>query len=179
MSAGDLRFLRFDFRGYCCKKAQNAQKVAKTPYRRLVNPFLIALLFLASTALAEQRFPPPDFEGGHQLPVTLQPAARALFFQYLDVAVLAASLGVATWLVHKKRSRRTLLTLSIFSLLYFGFYRKGCVCSIGSVQNIALALGDPGYAAPLTVIGFFLLPLIFSLFWGRAFCAGVSWSRAP
>ena len=135
----------------------------------------IALLFwfVAHIAMGEQRFPPPDFEGGHQLPVTAQPAARALFFQYLDVVVLAAALGVATWLVHRKRSRRALLTLSVFSLLYFGFYRKGCVCAIGSVQNVSLALCDPTYAVPVAVLAFFVLPLLFALFAGRSFCAGV------
>lgn len=133
-----------------------------------------AILFLsAGSALAEQRFPPPDFESGHQLPVTTQPPARALALQYLDFAVLAAALGVATWLIYRKRSRKGLIGLSIFSVLYFGFYRKGCICAIGSVQNVALALFDPGYAVPLVAVGFFVLPLAFALFGGRAFCAGV------
>jgi NosR/NirI family transcriptional regulator, nitrous oxide reductase regulator len=123
--------------------------------------------------LAEQRFPPPDFESGHQLPVTTTPAARALMLQYLDVAVLAASLGLASWLVYQRRSRKGLMALSIFSLLYFGFWRKGCICSIGSVQNVALGLFDRGYGVPLTVTAFFMLPLAFALFGGRAFCAGV------
>ena len=135
---------------------------------------LLLLLFGAMTALAEQRFPPPDFvETSHQLPVTARPAARAQALQYVDVAVLAAALGLATWLVYRKRSRRGVLALSMFSLLYFGFWRKGCVCAIGSLQNMALALGDSGYAVPVTVIAFFVLPLAFALFVGRAFCAGV------
>jgi ferredoxin len=89
------------------------------------------------------------------------------------VAVLAGCLGIATWLVYKKRSRKGVLWLGLFSLLYFGFYRKGCVCSIGSIQNVALALGDSSYAVPLTVLAFFLLPLVFALFSGRVFCSGV------
>ena len=84
-----------------------------------------ALLFAATCALAEQRFPPPEFESGHQLPLTTTPAARAVLFQYLDVAMLAAALSLATWLVFKKRSRKGLIALSIFSVLYFGFWRKG------------------------------------------------------
>ena len=135
--------------------------------------FAVALFCFTNSLMAEQRFPPPEFEGGHQLPVTTQPAARAWVFQYLDVVVLAASLGVATWLVHRKRSRRAVLTLSIFSLLYFGFYRKGCVCAIGSVQNVSLALFDGGYAVPVAVLAFFVLPLLVALFAGRSFCAGV------
>ncbi len=133
----------------------------------------LSLLFCAGSTLAEQRFPPPEFESGHQLPVTTTPPARAFVFQYLDVVVLAASLAVATWLIYRKRSRKGLVALSIFSVLYFGFYRKGCVCAIGSLQNVSLALADHGYAVPLGVVAFFVLPLIFSLFAGRAFCAAV------
>ena len=93
--------------------------------------------------------------------------------QYLDVAVLGASLALGSWLVYKRRSRKGLMALSIFSVLYFGFWRKGCVCSIGSLQNVALALCDRGYAVPVGVLAFFVLPLAFALFAGRTFCAGV------
>jgi ferredoxin len=134
---------------------------------------VLLLLALAGVAVAEQRFPPPDFESGHHLPVTTTPPARAILFQYLDVAVLAASLGMATWLIYKRRSRKGLMALSIFSLLYFGFWRKGCVCAIGSLQNVSLALCDHSYAVPVGVVAFFVLPLVLALFAGRSFCAGV------
>jgi NosR/NirI family nitrous oxide reductase transcriptional regulator len=133
----------------------------------------LAFALIAFPVVAEQRFPPPDFESGHQLPATLTPLPRAILLQYLDVAVLAASLGMATWLVYKKRSRKALIGLSLFSLIYFGFWRKGCVCSIGSVQNVALALFERNYALPLGVTAFFVLPLVFALFAGRAFCSAV------
>ena len=136
--------------------------------------FIVVAVWFANTlALAEQRFPPPDFESGHQLPITTTPAARAWLLQYLDIAVLVVALGLATWLVFKRRSRRGLVALSLFSLAYFGFWRKGCICAIGSVQNVALALGDPGYAVPLTASAFFVVPLVFALFAGRTFCAAV------
>jgi NosR/NirI family transcriptional regulator, nitrous oxide reductase regulator len=137
---------------------------------------LVVLTFIAGSAgilSAEQRFPPPEFEGGHQLPVTTAPPARALMFQYLDVAVLGACLVVASVLVYRKRSRKGLMALSVFSLLYFGFWRKGCVCAIGSVQNVALALFGTGYAVPIGVLAFFVLPLAVAIFAGRTFCAGV------
>ena len=54
-----------------------------------------------------------------------------------------AASGSATWLVYKRRSRKGLMALSIFSLLYFGFWRKGCVCAIGSLQNVALGALRP------------------------------------
>ena len=134
---------------------------------------LSVLLVSAVCAFAEQRFPPPDFESGHQLPITTTPPARALFAEYLDIAVLAAALGLATWLVYQRRSRKGLMMLSVFSLLYFGFWRKGCVCAIGSLQNVSLALCDRSYAVPLSVVAFFVLPLALALLAGRTFCAGV------
>ena len=127
------------------------------------------LLLPLSLAVAEQRFPPPDFEGGHQLPVTTAPPARAWLLQYLDIAVLAVALGVATWLIYRQRSRKGLIGLAIFSLAYFGFYRQGCVCAIGSIQNVSLALFETGYALPVSALAFFLLPLAFALFAGRSF----------
>ena len=144
--------------------------------RRSFHIALLWVVMLLSTtvAFAEPRFPPPDFtETNHVIPTTTTPAARAEWLQYLDVAVLLASLGVAVWLVHKQRSRRGLFWLGIFSLVYFGFWRKGCVCAIGAPQNIILGLFDASYAVPLTVIAFFAAPLLVALFAGRAFCAGV------
>ena len=134
----------------------------------------VFLLLFVAQSFAEPRFPPPDFsETNHQLPVTTIPGARAEWLQYLDVAVLAACLGVALWFIYKRRARRELFWLSIFSLGYLGFWRKGCICAIGAPQNIILGLFDANYAVPLTVIAFFALPLIVALFAGRAFCSGV------
>ena len=53
--------------------------------------------------------------------------------------------------------------LSLFSLLYFGFYREGCVCAIGSVQNVALALFDSSYALPWVTLVFLATPSSVSL----------------
>jgi ferredoxin len=137
--------------------------------------FLLLLLTCAAASLlAEPRFPPPDFvETNHQLPATTTPDPRGVWLQYLDVVALVMALGVATWMVYRRRSRRGLFWLGLFSIGYFGFWRKGCVCAIGSPQNLALGLFDSGYAVPLGVLAFFALPLVFSLFFGRVFCAGV------
>ena len=124
--------------------------------------------------LAAQRFPPPQFtETGHQLPGFLAPTARALSLEYIDVAVLAVALALAAWLALRQRSRRGLVWLGIFSVLYFGFWKKGCVCAIGSIQNIALGLADSSFGVPVVVIAFALLPLIAALLFGRVFCSSV------
>lgn len=124
--------------------------------------------------LAAQRFPPPEFtETGHKLPEITALAPRGPWLEYLDVAVLLLALCLAAWFALGNRSRRGLVALGIFSLLYFGFWRKGCICSIGSIQNIAQGLADPAFGVPATVIAFALLPLVFALLFGRVFCAAV------
>ncbi len=142
---------------------------------RRIQQLLWVPLILCWTvsATAQLRFPPPEFEGGYKMPATTTPPARGIGMQYLDVVLLAACLGVALWLIYKRRSRRGMFWLSLFSLGYFGFYRKGCICPIGSPQNIAYGLFNPDYAIPWSVLAFFILPLAVALFAGRAFCAGV------
>lgn len=102
-----------------------------------------------------------------------QAPPRSMLMEWLDVAALAAGLALASWLALVRRSRRGLFLLSVAALLWLGFWRKGCVCPIGAIQNVALALFDPGYAVPLSVMAFFALPLLAALFFGRTFCAAV------
>ncbi len=135
--------------------------------------FVLLCVILPSVAFGVQRFPPPQFKSDYQMPVTTVPVPRSDFYEYMDVVVLVLALSLASYLALRKRSRRGMLYLSIFSLLYFGFWRKGCVCSIGAIQNVALALFNHNYTVPLTVVAFFALPLLFTLFFGRTFCAGV------
>ena len=135
---------------------------------------LLVLLFTTHLAFSEARFPPPEFsETNHQLPGTTVPPARAEWLSYLDTGVLLACLGVALYFIYRQRSRRGLFWLSLFSLAYFGFWRKGCICPIGAPQNVVYALFNPGYSVPLTVLIFCFAPLVVALFAGRAFCAGV------
>ena len=141
-------------------------------HRSLILFFLL-LIQPAMDMHAIQRFPKPEFETGYLQPETLIPNPRAEILAVMDVVVLLLSLSLISWIVLKKRSRKGVLWMSLFSLVYFGFYREGCVCSIGSIQNVALALFDHSYILPVTVIAFFMLPLVFTLFFGRTFCAGV------
>jgi polyferredoxin len=101
------------------------------------------------------------------------PPAREGIYEYADGAVLLAALVLSSYLVIRRRSRRATFLLMLFSLLYFGFWREGCVCAIGATQNIVLSIFDSGYSVPGAVILFFMLPLVFTLFFGRTFCAGV------
>jgi polyferredoxin len=102
-----------------------------------------------------------------------KPLPRDYWLQIIDLAVLAAAMGVSVWLVLARRSRKWLVALAIGSLAYFGFYREGCICPIGSIQNVTLALVDPTYSIPIVVTATFFLPLVVAVFFGRAFCGGV------
>src|SRR5512133_1875830 len=137
------------------------------------NIIVVVLLLWHAVLYAQDRFPRPEFEGGHQYPENQMPLQRSQGWEDFDVAVLIAALSVASWLALKKRSRSGLIWLSLFSLAYFGFYREGCICAVGSVQNVSLALFNPGYAIPVTALLFFIIPLGFALAFGRVFCAGV------
>jgi NosR/NirI family transcriptional regulator, nitrous oxide reductase regulator len=137
-----------------------------------ITLIIILLTLLSGSFLhAQQRFPKPEFETGYVQPDPTQPEPRAVALEYFDVLILLAVLSLASWLAIRKRSRRGLLWLSVFSLLYFGFYRDGCICSIGAIQNVALSIFDSGYAISITALLFFILPLLFALFFGRVFCA--------
>jgi hypothetical protein len=138
-------------------------------------PYILVVILLIwhAVAYAQDRFPRPEFESGYPYPVGQMPLQRSVGWEYIDVAVLIAALSVTTWLALKKRSRQGLIWMSVFSLAYFGFYREGCICAVGSVQNVSLALFNSGYTIPLTALLFFLIPLVFALFAGRVFCAGV------
>jgi len=138
-------------------------------------PYMILLIMLIwhSVLFAQQRFPRPEFDSGYTYPTNQLPNQRGPMWEYMDVAVLIAALAVTSWLALKRRSRQGLIWMSVFSLAYFGFYRQGCICSVGSVQNISLALFNSSYAMPLSALLFFIVPLIFALLFGRVFCAGV------
>src|SRR5262245_20250535 len=143
-------------------------------------------LVFASPLLAQSadRFPRPEFKSQYQEPsnqdVLQKQGPRSVIMEWVDVFVLLAALSAAAYYSLKRVSRKAIFILSVGAVLYFGFYREGCVCPIGSIQNVAQGIGatsygfkEQPYILPLTVVLFFLLPLIFALFFGRVFCASV------
>ena len=123
--------------------------------------------------LLVNRFPRPDFESGYQYPEYAYAVPNELLWDIIDVAMLLVLLGIVTWALFKRRKRGPILAVSVISVAYFGFFRGGCVCSIGSIQNVALAFVDPTYVLPLAVFLFFIIPILFAFLFGRVFCAGV------
>ena len=89
--------------------------------------------------------------------------------------MLVARLGVAAWLVHHaalaprpgRRCRSSRCSTSASTA-------KGCICAIGAPQNVAYGLFDAGLHHPADgARRSSSLPLVFSLFTGRTFCAAV------
>lgn len=134
---------------------------------------LLTLLAAPTSLIAQYQKKPPDFGGTYSFPTPVHPEPVVDWLRSFDVVFLIVALGVAAWLAYKRRSRRGIALLSIASVAYLGFYRKGCICSVGSIQNIVLCLTDSRYFVSFSVLAIFFLPLIATLFFGRIFCSGV------
>ena len=130
-------------------------------------------MLLMAEGHAQDRFPKPDFTSGYEYPEEYHHVPNELLWMTVDVVLLLALMIFVTWAIFKKRIRQPIIWVSVISVAYFGFYRKGCVCSVGAVQNVALALVDSSYVMPMSVLLFFMLPVIFAFLFGRVFCAGV------
>lgn len=131
---------------------------------------VILLLCTCSVVTGADRFPLPEFGQDYSLPVESKPDPWGKTFEITAFVLLAAGLGLAAWLVHRRRRRWAVVVMLLGTLVFFGFLRQGCVCSVGSVQNVCYGLGGWGYAVPWVVLGFFVLPLVAALVFGRVFC---------
>jgi len=150
----------------------NQVSMNKNLHKKLVALFILLIVISSSFSVVE-RFPKPDFKSGYVRPIATAPQPRSMALEYLDVVILLAALSLASYFALKLRSRKHVFLLMVFSLIYFGYFREGCVCSIGSIQNVVFALSNSSYGIPLVVVAFFVFPLIFTLFYGRTFCAAV------
>ncbi len=117
--------------------------------------------------------PDEDIGEGYTTPEVQRPLPRAAWWSLADAVLLVVALGLSMWIVLKRRKRSWLVILTTGCLLYFGFYRQGCVCPIGAIQNVTVGLTDSSYTIPVIALVFFFLPLILALLFGRVFCGGV------
>ncbi|MFV0555119.1 MAG: 4Fe-4S binding protein [Mangrovibacterium sp.] len=141
-----------------------------------MKKILTSLSFFAWSSIAasaQNRFPKPDFESGYQYPDLHHALPNEAWWTAVDILLLVVLMSIVAWATIKKQTRKPIIWTSIISVLYFGFFRAGCVCSIGAIQNVSLALVDNSYALPLSVFLFFMLPILFAFLFGRVFCAGV------
>lgn len=147
-------------------------KLIKTPAAWLLALMLMVLILPAPLSAQYQK-KPPDFGDSYTFPTPIHPEPAADWLRWLDVGLLCAALGLAAWLVFVNRNRKGMVWLSIGSIAYFGFFRKGCICSVGAIQNVVLCLTNPQYSISLGAIAIFFLPLAVTLVCGRVFCGGV------
>jgi polyferredoxin len=152
-------------------------KMSKFRKARVACGWTSALLLLwvifPSWLPAQYQKKPPDFGETYSFPTPSHPEPALDWMRALDVSLLAVALAVAAWLVYRSRSRKGMVLLSICSVAYFGFFRKGCICSVGAIQNVVLCLVSPQYSISIGVIALFFLPLATALLFGRIFCGGV------
>ncbi len=141
--------------------------------RRHILLGLLTVLAVSGIARGLERFPPPQFETDYVRPTPTLPNPHQHGPEYAAAAGLIIALAVGTYLVYRKRSRKAIFGLMLVSLLLFGFVRNGCICPVGSIQNVTMSLFDSGYALPIAVLIFFAAPLVFTLFFGRVFCGAV------
>lgn len=135
--------------------------------------FLLMGWLAATGAFAEARFPKPDFTSGYEYPDISHGLPYEQFWNVMDIVLLVGMMSLVVWAAYRKRSRSIILSMSLVSVLYFGFFRSGCVCSVGAIQNVVTAAVDSSYHLPLYVLLIFLLPIIFAMLFGRVFCSGV------
>lgn len=143
--------------------------------------FVFLPILGAASALAQDEYARPvttapqsqDIGQSYQLPSVQHVPPRSAWWYLADVILLTIALVIAALVAHRWRRRWMAVCLTVASLGYFGFFRQGCVCPIGAIQNVAAAIADPTLAVPFAVLLFFLLPLAAALLVGRVFCAGV------
>lgn len=135
--------------------------------------FLFIMVFVTINSLfafEDARFPRPEFGTDYELPELKQPFEPFYRNSYLASALLFFALLMTAWLLYYKRSHLKLKLLSVLCLIYFGFLYQGCICPVGSIQNIALGIVDPVFPVAWSTIIIFFLPLTAALFFGRIFC---------
>ncbi len=137
---------------------------------------LIFFLLGSSVLFAEPRFPPPEFPPGYEKPIIpylARDVSSWLSPEGLGAALTVALTALASWFALVKRSRRGLLAIAVVSVAALGFWRQGCVCAIGSIQNITAWLAGVLPVVSIPILILFVAPILLTLFFGRTFCSGV------
>ena len=134
--------------------------------------FLLLLLILCSSvSLAfEDRFPRPEFQTTYQLPKHIEAEPSIFREPIFGLTLLLLTMVAGTVALYRSRQRNMVRAVSIFTLVFLGFLKAGCVCPIGSIQNIAAAIFNSAVPLSVILVIVFFLPLLGALYFGRVFC---------
>ncbi|MDA3799292.1 MAG: 4Fe-4S binding protein [Kiritimatiellae bacterium] len=117
------------------------------------------------------RFPKPDFSNNYEIPPTPLPSPDFLYFpEIYNPIMLCIILALTVWIFYKLRNRKILLALIFLVILIFGFIKNGCLCPIGAIQTVSLAVASKTFPITINQIFLFLIPVIAAMFFGRIFC---------
>jgi len=120
----------------------------------------------------EYRFPQPDFTVEYRFPDLKLPGPSSFLWAYADILVLVAIMALTALAFYRWRSRIASVACSLAGLLWFGLFRQGCPCPVGTVQDVIALAINPAAVIDFAELIFFLLPLVAALFWGRLYCGG-------
>ena len=105
---------------------------------------LVSLVFLLAPAPlhAVQRFPQPQFDTGHVVPVATHQAVFQVLPPWADALVIMAMLLLTAWAVLRRRSGRMIMALAlpIVMILLFGYALTLDVDRIPSIEAGVLAI---------------------------------------
>ena len=83
---------------------------------------------------ADQPAPLPEYRA----PARPSYSPRGVLSRSIDVTVLFLGLLAASFIFVRKKAPGYARLLLFFSMLYFGFFRHGCVCAPGALGNIGI-----------------------------------------
>lgn len=140
--------------------------------------FVVLGLLLASSLLASYgvkdpecvRPPPDDLYEYKEAYVPVEFDHEPFGMEVADLAMLAGVMLIGAWFSLKKKPSKWTTVLMLAGLIYFGLVRGGCICPVGATTNFCIGLAAPELIGKIVAV-LFLLPLIFTFFFGRVFCS--------
>jgi NAD-dependent dihydropyrimidine dehydrogenase PreA subunit len=121
--------------------------------------------------IAVFRFPKPDFSNNYTIPGTPLPSPEFMnVSEIYNPIILCIIIALTAFIFYKLRSRKIQLLLIFLVVFVFGFIKNGCLCPIGAIQTVSLAMADKTFPITISQILIFLIPIIAAMFFGRIFC---------
>lgn len=102
--------------------------------------------------------------------IPVEYAPECFYLEVADIVILAVLLAFGVWASYMRKRPAYLTFTMVAALVWFGFFRGGCICPVGAVSNVFLGVVAPELVGKIVVI-LFLLPLVVAFFFGRLFCS--------